>query len=42
MFVAGSQRHRFQNHDEQRQPHGELRKQVMEGYGVSKMQAMNE
>ena len=27
MFVTGSQRHRFQNHDEQRQSHGELRKQ---------------
>ena len=37
MLVAGAQRHRLQNHDQQRQPHGELRKQVVKGDGKGKV-----
>ncbi len=41
LFVTGPQRQRFQNHNEQRQPHRELRKQIVESNSVSKVQAIN-
>ena len=41
MLVAGAQRHGLQNHEQQRQPHGQLRKDVVERYGKSEMQPVN-
>ena len=41
VLVAGAQRHGFQNHDQQRQAHGQLRKEVMKGDGESEMQPMD-
>ena len=40
-FVAGPERHCFQNDNQQRQPHGELRKKVVKGNRESKMQPID-
>ena len=41
MFVAGADEFRFQIEDEQREAHGQLRKNVVERDGEGEMQAMN-
>ena len=41
-FIVRAQRQRFQHHDQQRQSHGELRKQVMKCRGKGKMQPVNQ
>ncbi len=40
-LVARSQRHRLQDDDQKRQPHRELRKQVVESHGEREVQAIN-
>ena len=41
MIIAGAQPNGFQDYDEQRQAHRELREDVVVGNGERKMQAMN-
>ena len=36
------QRHRLEHHDQQRQAHGELRKQIVEGDGEGEVQAVDQ
>ena len=40
MFVAGAQRHGLEHHDQQRQPHGQLRKQVVKCDGEGEVQTV--
>ena len=42
VVVAGAQRHGLKRHNQQAQPHGELRKKVVKGDGEGKMKAMNQ
>jgi hypothetical protein len=41
-FAAGAQSHGFEHHDEQRQAHGELRKQIVEGDGECEVQPVDD
>jgi hypothetical protein len=41
-LAAVAQRDRLQHHDEQAQPHGELRKEVMKRDGKGKVQPVNQ
>jgi hypothetical protein len=41
MLIAGSQFHRFKNHNQQGQAHGQLRKQIVERDCERELEPMN-
>ena len=41
-FVVGPESHRLQHYDQQRQPHGELREEIVVSDSEGKLQAMNQ